>query len=314
MQLIRNIEHLKNAAELYLAIGVFDGVHLGHREVIRHALRRAKQANDSAMPGVLTFDPHPIRLLAPKLAPRRILASLEHKRELLEEMSVGCMIVQDFNQAFAAMTGEAFIKSLVEVARSAGGRLASVAVGEDWTFGKGKSGNVEVLRDFGSKYGFEVDAVQPVMHEGERISSTRIRQALRDGNIEAANTMLGWNYTVVGTVIEGRQLARKLGFPTANVVAHNELLPKDGVWSLRVKIGSKKYRAIGNLGRRPTVELEGARRLLEVHLFDFEGDLYGQDLECEFIDFVRGEKVFDSLEELRSQISKDVALVLGSEE
>jgi len=154
--------------------------------------------------------------------------------------------------------------------------------------------------------GFEVSATIPVMVSGERVSSTRVRQAVRDGNLKAVNEMMGRPYDVVGTVVEGKQLARQLGFPTANVVVHNEQLPPDGVWALEVGYKGKLYKGIGNLGRRPTVEHEGARRLLEIHLFDFQGDIYGETLEAEFVSYIREEKKFESVDDLRAQIESDV--------
>ena len=181
-------------------------------------------------------------------------------------------------------------------------------MGEDWIFGKARGGNVVKLREWGTEMGFEVIAAAPVMMAGERVSSTRVRQAVRDGNLEAVREMLGRPYDVVGTVIEGKKLARQLGFPTANVVVHNEQLPPDGVWSLKVRFRGRVYEGIGNLGRRPTVEQEGARRLLEIHVFDFEGDLYGEMLEAEFVSYIRKEQKFDSIEELKAQIESDVKL------
>ena len=293
----------KESAELHLALGVFDGVHIGHQAVIKSAVDAAKSSGGVA--GVLTFDPHPIRVLAPDRAPRRILASLEHKADLLAEQGVELLCVQDFTLDFAKCEAGDFIKNLTESSQN----MKSIAVGEDWVFGKNRSGNIHTLREWGGELGFDVFAAPPVMVNGERVSSTRIRQAIRDGNLEATREMLGRDYTVVGTVVEGKKLARQLGFPTANVVAHNEQLPPDGVWALGVKIDGVSHKAIGNLGRRPTVEHEGARRLLEVHVFDFEGDLYGQVLEADFLKYVRAEKKFDGVEQLKAQIAADVAFV-----
>lgn len=291
--------------DTHIALGVFDGVHIGHRAVIAQAVEAAKR--DGGKVGVITFEPHPIRVLAPDRAPRRILASIGHKVELLESLGVDFLCVVEFTIDFAQIEAEDFISQLVKA--SAG--LKTIAVGEDWIFGRNRGGNIHKLKEWGGKYSFDVMAAQPVRFDGERVSSTRIRQAVRDGNLQAIESMLGRPYDVVGTVIEGKQLARQLGFPTANMVVHNEQLPPDGVWSLKVNRHGQTYTAIGNLGRRPTVEHEGARRLLEVHLFDFEGDLYGEILEVEFVAFVRKEQQFDSVEELKAQIDRDVAAVRG---
>ncbi|WP_165788563.1 bifunctional riboflavin kinase/FAD synthetase [Rubritalea profundi] len=288
---------------VHLALGVFDGVHVGHQEVIRHAVEAAKK--DGGLAGVVTFEPHPIRVLAPERAPRRILASIQHKADLLAELGVDFLCVQEFTLDFSRREAREFIEDLAQNS----GQLRHIAVGEDWIFGKERGGNVQRLKQWGSELDFEVDAAPPVMVQGERVSSTRIRQAIRDGNISAAKEMLGRDYTVVGTVEKGKQLARQLGFPTANVVAHNEQLPPDGVWELEAVIDGAHFKAIGNLGRRPTVENENARRLLEVHVFDFNGDLYDKVIEAKFLKFIRPEKKFDSVDDLKMQISKDVASV-----
>lgn len=304
MKVFHHIGELRQLEKpVHLALGVFDGVHVGHQEVIRHAVEAAKK--DGGLAGVVTFEPHPIRVLAPERAPRRILASIQHKADLLAELGVDFLCVQEFTLDFSRREAREFIEDLAQNS----GQLRHIAVGEDWIFGKERGGNVQRLKQWGSELDFEVDAAPPVMVQGERVSSTRIRQAIRDGNISAAKEMLGRDYTVVGTVEKGKQLARQLGFPTANVVAHNEQLPPDGVWELEAVIDGSHFQAIGNLGRRPTVENENARRLLEVHVFDFNGDLYDKVIEAKFLKFIRPEKKFDSVDDLKIQISKDVASV-----
>jgi riboflavin kinase/FMN adenylyltransferase len=290
---------------VHLALGVFDGVHVGHQEVIRHAVEAAKK--DGGLAGVVTFEPHPIRVLAPERAPRRILASIQHKADLLAELGVDFLCVQEFTLDFSKREARDFIEDLAQNS----GKLRHIAVGEDWIFGKARGGNVQRLREWGEELGFVVKAAPPVMVQGERVSSTRIRQAIRDGNLVAVKEMLGRDYTVVGTVEKGKQLARQLGFPTANVVAHNEQLPPDGVWELEAVIDGAHFQAIGNLGRRPTVENENARRLLEVHVFDFNGNLYGKVIEAKFLKYIRPEKKFDSIEALKQQIALDAAFVRG---
>ena len=303
MHIYEDITQLAEIKELtHIALGVFDGVHIGHQAVIGEAV---KAAGKSDRVGVLTFEPHPIRVLAPERAPRRILASIGHKSELLDTLGVDFLCVQKFTIDFAGKEAKEFIQDLVNSCEN----LKTIAVGEDWIFGKNRGGNVTKLREWGAEMGFSVCAAPPVMQDGERVSSTRVRQAVRDGNLKSVGEMLGRPYDVVGTVIEGKKLARQLGFPTANMIVHNEQLPPDGVWSLRVEIEGVAYQAIGNLGRRPTVEHEGARRLLEVHVFGFDGDLYGKTIEAEFVEYIRKEQKFGSIEELKAQIEKDVAFV-----
>ncbi len=290
------IEELARAARPHhLALGVFDGVHLGHQAV--HARALAGRDREGGTCGVLTFDPYPIRVLAPAKAPRRLLASLDHKAEILERLGVDFLLALPFDLARAGQEAEDFAREI------AAAEVRTVAVGEDWRFGKARQGDVALLARLAGTLGFRLDAVAPVMMEGERISSTRIRQAIRDGNLAAAARMLGRPYTVEGRVAEGRKLGRQIGFSTANVERGEEQFPPDGVWAVRARAGENCFRGVANLGLRPTVD--GENRSLEVHLFDFSGDLYGQVLEVEFVSFLRGERKFASLEELKAQIGRD---------
>ena len=297
MLLMRNRDDLiRMAKPLHLALGVFDGVHLGHQAVIAAARQRAGALGGSC--GVVTFDPHPIRVLAPERAPRQLLASLEHKARLLGRLDMAFLLALEFNRALAEMSAEEFLQWLVGETN-----IATLAVGEDWRFGKDRVGDVALLRKAGVARGFEVVSVAPVMHDGERISSTRIRQTIRDGAMNRAAEMLGRSYSVEGRVAEGRQLGRTLGFPTANVVLGEEQLPPDGVWAVRGFLEEQSWNGVANLGNRPTVD--GANHTLEVHLFDYSGDLYGTLLEVEFVHHLRDERKFASLDELRAQISVD---------
>lgn len=302
-RIIESLEGMKTiTGTLHLALGVFDGVHIGHQVVIESVVKAAK--NDGGVAGVLTFDPHPIRVLAPSVAPSRILASLTHKRELLSELGVEVMVVIPFTAGFAEWTAGDFLMKLVEATPD----LQTLAIGADWRFGKGRQGSVDMLRAFGVDRGIRINALGAVMLDGERVSSTRIRQAIRDGNFDAAASMLGRDYTVLGTVVEGRRLGRKLGFPTANLRVHNEQLPADGVWAVEATLDNGEvYCGAGNLGVRPTVDGLDARRMLEVHLIDYDGDLYGKDMEVRFLGYIRAEKKFDSLDALKEQIGQDVA-------
>ena len=297
MLLLRNREDLNRMTmPLHLALGVFDGVHLGHQAVIAAARQRAGALGGSC--GVVTFDPHPIRVLAPERAPRQLLASLEHKARLLGRLDMAFLLALEFNRALAEMSAEDFLQWLVCETN-----IATLAVGEDWRFGKARQGDVALLRQAGAARGFEVVSVAPVMHDGERISSTRIRQTIRDGAMNRAAEMLGRSYSVEGVVAEGRQLGRTLGFPTANVVLGEEQLPPDGVWAVRGFLEEQSWNGVANLGNRPTVD--GANHTLEVHLFNYSGDLYGRRLEVEFVHHLRDERKFASLDELRAQITVD---------
>lgn len=295
------IEELAGLGEpLHLALGVFDGVHLGHQAVIERAVRAA--AVEGGLPGLVTFDPHPIRVIAPGKAPAALLATLDHKRRIVGGLGIRAFIALRFDAVMAAMAAGDFLERLTSAP------VKTIAVGEDWRFGRGRMGDVAFLAREALARGYRLEAVPPVMFEGDRISSTRIRQAIHDGNLDEASRMLGRPYSIAAEVIEGEKLGRSLGFPTANLPVEGVQLPPDGVWAVRAGLeGRGEWPAVANLGCRPTVN--GTRRLLEVHLLDFSGDLYGQILEVRFDKKLRGEIRFPSLEALRGQIELDVRTV-----
>lgn len=277
---------------LHLALGVFDGVHVGHREVIARAVTAARKEGGKSF--VVTFSPHPIRVIAPDKAPAALLATLDEKAAVVKALGVDGLLVIRFDMDFANMEAEDFVGKLLDA------DVRTVAVGEDWRFGRKRSGDVGMLRRMGAELGFRLEAVPPVMWDGERISSTRIRQAIRDGNFDEVEKMLGRPYEISGTVVEGRKLGRQLGFPTANLPIGERQTPRDGVWAVKLDGGLE---GVANLGTRPTVD--GTERLLEVHILGFSGDLYSKDLRVRFYKFLRPEKKFSSVDELREQIVQD---------
>lgn len=296
--LIRNrLDDLPAIGEpLHLALGVFDGVHVGHQEVIARAVRAA--AREGGLAGVLTFDPHPIRVIAPNKAPTSLLETLDHKARVVSDLGIRLFVPVQFDLDFARMEASEFIAKLTQAP------VRTIAVGEDWRFGHNRSGDVAFLKQEAALRGFTLEAVAPVMHDGERVSSTRIRQALRDGNLGAAEQMLGRPYTVCGKVVEGKKLGRTIGFPTANLATGDAQFPPDGVWAVRTTLpDGRKINGVGNLGMRPTVL--GTTRLLEVHLFDFSEDIYTQELEVRFEKLLRPEAKFSSIDFLRLQIQQD---------
>ncbi|MFD2256259.1 bifunctional riboflavin kinase/FAD synthetase [Luteolibacter algae] len=279
---------------LHLALGVFDGVHVGHQAVISRAVEAARVQGGKAF--VVTFSPHPITVMAPAKAPSSLLATLEEKAAVVRSLGCDGLLVIHFNEEFARMEAADF------VAKIATGNVKSISVGEDWRFGNKRGGDTEMLREMGAKFGFALEAVAPVMWDGERISSTRIRQAIRDGNFDAVEKMLGRPYEVSGIVIEGRKLARQLGFPTANLDLGDLQIPKHGVWAVEI---NGKFKGVANLGTRPTVD--GGKCLLEVHIFDFSENLYGKKLSVRFLRFLREERKFPTVDALRGQIEEDVS-------
>ena len=303
MDLLRHIGELNRLkGPLHLAIGVFDGLHLGHQAVIRAAQQSAIESGGTAV--VVTFDPHPIEVLSPGNAPRMLTASA-HKLILLQrQLGVSEVLVVSFDRDFAEQTGEQFVESLIAAAPTGG--LARICVGQAWQFGKGRSGDVGLLKTLGGRLGFEVSGIETVEVCGMRVSSTRIREAIAAGDFQVAAALLGRVYTVYGTVIKGRQLGRTLGFPTANLTVHSEQLPPTGVYAVRVTGAGDSWNGVANLGYRPTVEGGEVKRLLEIHLFGLDSEIYGEDLEVEFVGFIRPEQKFDGLEGLREQIVNDV--------
>jgi riboflavin kinase/FMN adenylyltransferase len=298
VQIVNRLEDLPMlGVPLHLALGVFDGIHVGHQAVIARAVNAATR--EGGMAGMLTFDPHPIRVIAPNKAPTALLETLDQKARAVANLGVQLFIPLHFDMDFAKMEAADFIGKLTAAP------IRTIAVGEDWRFGHNRSGDVSFLEKQAVLHGFKLEAVPPVMHDGERISSTRIRQAIRDGNFQAAEQMLGRPYSVAGTVVTGKKLGRTLGFPTANLATGEAQLPPDGVWAVQTLLpDGRKLNGVTNLGLRPTVD--GSTRSLEVHLFDFSGDLYGQELDVRFLKYLRGEFKFPSLDALRTQIQRDI--------
>jgi len=286
-----------------LAIGVFDGVHLGHQAVLHRALSDAKASGGTAV--ALTFDPHPARILRPEAAPR-LLTSMPHKLRLMRDLGLSHLLVQKFDREFAASEPAHFLQSLTEACRP----LRQIVVGHQWAFGRGRSGNIEIIREFGRTAGFQAVELDPVEVEGSIVSSTRIRKAIEEGDFAEARKCLGREFTILGTVTKGRQIGRTIGFPTANLRAHNEQFPPDGVYAVEVHRSGDILRGVANIGVRPTLENQG-ERVLEVHLLDFTGDLYDEDVEVSFSRFIRPERRFAGLDELKAQIEQDVAAARG---
>ncbi|MBE7497176.1 MAG: bifunctional riboflavin kinase/FAD synthetase [Verrucomicrobiaceae bacterium] len=300
MQVLHSIEELSGLpGPVALAIGVFDGVHLGHQEVIRAACEHAAQHQGSAV--VVTFDPHPLRVLRPDSAPK-MLCGPRHQRRILAETGLRHLLVCPFTRETAATPAREFVARLVHAARP----LGCISVGYTWSFGRGREGNVHLLTDLGQEHGFAVYGVPPVRVEGEVVSSTAIREAVACGDFTRADRLLGRAYAVFGPVMEGRRLGRQIGFPTANVDVENEQLPPAGVYAVQARLDGAWLPGVANLGRRPTVA-DNEDLSLEVHLLDWQGECYAQDLEVRFAAHLRSERKFSGVDELQAQIARDVA-------
>jgi riboflavin kinase / FMN adenylyltransferase len=302
MQVLHSISELSQIpGPVVLAFGVFDGVHLGHQEVIKRAQLYAK--SKSAEMVLFTFSPHPVRVLRPAQSPR-LLCTLKHELLILERMGLSSVLVCPFDKDMADTPAGSFIQQIALKCQ----RLEAIFVGENWRFGRGREGDILMLQLLGKQHHFEAFGIEPVLLNGQLVSSTAVRQAIEQGQFDLAHDLLGRPYTVLGDVVQGKQLGRTLGFPTANLDVHNEQLPPLGVYAVRAKLGNTWHPGVANLGLRPTVEEAASSPSLEVHLLDYNGNLYGQQLEVRFIQQLRSEKKFADLTELRAQIVQDTAL------
>lgn len=298
--LLHAIESLSEVpGPVHLAIGVFDGVHLGHQAVIRQAVRSA--AVDKGTAVVVTFDPHPVKVLRPESAPR-LLTSTSHKIAILTSFGIEEILLVKFDREFAATPPGVFVERLASACRP----LRTISVGQQWAFGKGRAGNLELLAQYGAKLNFEVLGVPDVEVNQTPVSSTNIRAAVQEGRLDDAAAFLGRPFSILGTVEHGQHLGQQLGFPTANLSAHNEQFPPNGVYAVRARLDHKLYGGVVNIGTRPTIDASATNRVLELHLFDFHRDIYGTDVEVEFAGRLRAEQRFAGLEELRQQITRDV--------
>ncbi len=281
-------------------IGNYDGVHRGQQAILERVVARARAAGrDSA---VITFDPHPLRVLQPEAAPPALTTAAQ-KRRLLAERGVDYLLVVRFTPEVAETPAERFVSEFLA------GRLAlaAVFVGRRFAFGRRREGDLALLERVGAAAGLETVGVDELTEEGSPISSTRVRQAVAAGRVEEAWRLLGRPFAVEGAVVRGDGRGREIGWPTANMETANELLPGDGVYATRIRAGPRQAArpAVTNVGVRPTVG-EGAARVVETHLLDFEGDLYGEEVEVGFERRLREERRFPSLDELSRQIGRDV--------
>lgn len=283
---------------IILAAGTFDGVHLGHQALIRRAMSEAASCGGTAV--VMTFDRHPASLLRPEKAPS-LLTRNAGKIALLEGMGVPALLLLPFTNELASVPARDFIASLVH----ASSPLRAICVGSQWSFGRGGEGNVALLQEFGAEWNFEVIQIDPVQTEGSPISSTRIRTAIASGDLEQAAACLGRPFRVIGEVVTGAGLGSKIGFPTANIDVAGMQLPPNGVYAVKILCKGIVLKGVCNIGFRPTVDSSATVPVVEVHLFDFSADLVRESLSFEFVKFLRPERKFAGLEELKAQIGRD---------
>ncbi len=298
MQIFRHIEDSKLSTSGSVAtLGNFDGIHLGHQALIRSAVEDAKRSGGPSV--VLTFEPHPLKVLAPNRAPKLILAHKD-KMRLFQSFGVDIVVIQNFDASFAQVEAEDFVRTcLVE-----GLKIKKIWVGQDLRFGRGRKGTVEDLIRWGVAYGFEVETVEPVMVEGERVSSSRIRHLVEQGRVDEAMPLLGRYHFISGKVVGGHRRGREIGFPTANISSRNEVLPLDGIYATLLEVGDKPLLSVSNIGVNPT--FGAGPRTVESFILDFDGSIYGEAVRLSFVKRIRAEKKFDSVEQLVTQMRGDV--------
>lgn len=283
----------------YLTIGTYDGVHLGHQKIIRTLVRESlKRGLDSA----LAYFPLPPRFLFSNETENCLITLPGEREALIRRLGVRNITGIPFDAALAEMSAETFFNSIVVGSQGAAG----LCVGRDFAFGKGRRGNIDFLRRRCAAAGIRFKALSFVASGGHKISSSLIRTSLRNGRVEEANRCLGWNYSISGKVVRGAGLGRRLGFPTANIEVHPAKILPPGVFSAKVRLGGEAFAGVVNVGRRPTVDSPGGRLTMEVHILDFDRDIYGRRLETEFLRHLRPEHKFSSKEDLQRQILQDI--------
>ncbi len=284
-----------------VTIGVFDGVHIGHKAIIGKATAFARKSGLASV--VITFDPHPVKILKPGSGAHSLI-SLKHRIRLIEGLGADILLVVKFTRSFSNMAAGSFVRNVL--LRKF--RMKRICIGEDFYFGKGAGASAGALRKLGVRHGFKVTVVRQVKSDGHVVSSSRIRKLISEGDLGGAARLLGRPVSVLGTVVKGSGIARGLGCPTANVNPHHEVIPPRGVYAVRAAFGGKEFGGILNIGFRPTFySSRDEEPTIEVHLFGFKGDMYNKDIEVYFVKRIRGETRFGSKAALARQIAKDMA-------
>ena len=298
LKIFHSINDFNNTKKTILTLGTFDGVHVGHRKILEKLTQNAENGKQESL--VLTFFPHPRMVLKGK-SEIKLLNTLSEKIDLLEKMGIENLVIHPFDETFSKLTAEEFVKTvLVEQFH-----VQKIIIGHDHRFGRNRTANIDDLIDFGKQYDFEVEQISVQEIDAISISSTKIRTALMEGNITLTNEYLGYNYFLTGIIAKGKQLGRTLGFPTANlqIQENYKLIPQNGVYIVKSSLNGKIVFGMMNIGFNPTVE--GKHLSIEVHYFDFDADLYDQEVKVSLLEYLRPEQKFDSVDLLKEQLEKD---------
>ncbi|MCL3779798.1 bifunctional riboflavin kinase/FAD synthetase [Prolixibacteraceae bacterium JC049] len=300
MKVYRGIESF-NAHRPVVTIGTFDGVHNGHREVVKQLKNIAQKEQGETV--IFTFDPHPRRVVAPDDTSLRLLSTTEEKIALFEGLGIDHLVVYPFTKEFAQLKYDEFIQQILVDKL----KMAHLVVGYDHKFGRNREGGFEFLKECANKLNFGISQLKVLSMNDTNISSTEIRGALNDGDIVKANGFLGYSYGMKGLVVKGQQIGRTIDFPTANIQVNDsfKIIPSDGVYAVWAEVEGIRYKGMLNIGSRPTVNNDESDKSIEVHLFDFNQDIYQKEMNVFFVDKIRNEQKFKSVDELKDQLEKD---------
>lgn len=298
MKLFHSINDFQSTKKTILTLGTFDGVHIGHKKILERITENTENGKYESL--VLTFFPHP-RMVLQEKSEIRLLNTIGEKIKLLEATGIENLIVHPFNESFSRLTAEEFVRTiLVEKFQ-----IQKIIIGHDHRFGRNRTANIDDLIAFGIEYGFEVEQISAEEIQDVSVSSTKIRKALNEGNMALANEYLGYNYFLNGTIVKGKQLGRTIGFPTANINIEEDykLIPKIGVYVVKATINNESLFGMMNIGFNPTVN--GEKQTIEVHLFNFDKDIYDQSIEVSLLHYIRDEQKFSSVDALKAQLHQD---------
>ena len=302
MRIYKGIDELGDFKTSVVTIGTFDGAHKGHQKILSRLNDRAKETDGESI--LFTFYPHPRMIVFPETHNLKLLQTIEEKIESLASFGLDNLIIYPFTKDFSRLTAFEFVRDiLVEKLK-----VKTLVIGYDHQFGRNREGDLEFLKETAKIFDFEVEEISAEEVQEVNVSSTKIRQSLNNGNIERANEFLGRPFLCTGTVVEGKRLGRELGFPTLNIQLNNEhkILPKDGVYAVQVQMGAASFNGMMNIGQNPTVQNDvDQEKKIEVHIFDFDKEVYGAEVKVFFEKYIRDEKTFSNLGELKSQLIQD---------
>ncbi|CAM3653294.1 bifunctional riboflavin kinase/FAD synthetase [Flavobacterium chungbukense] len=298
MKLFHSITDFQSTKKTILTLGTFDGVHIGHKKILERITQNTENGKYESL--VLTFFPHP-RMVLQEKSEIKLLNTISEKTKLLEATGIENLVVHPFNESFSRLTAEEFVHTIL-VDKF---QIQKIIIGHDHRFGRNRTANIDDLIAFGIEYGFEVEQISAQEIQDVSVSSTKIRKALNDGNMALANEYLGYDYFLNGTIVKGKQLGRTIGFPTANIHIEEDykLIPKIGVYVVKAVVNKETVFGMMNIGFNPTVN--GEKQTIEVHLFDFDKDIYNQNIEVSLLHYIREEQKFSSVDALKEQLNND---------